>query len=68
MKEVVNGCEKLTHQPGLLEIYRDLGYIVKDCPAECGKGKDYNENLQYYRQYEPDKIKGYFRTQCPKVE
>lgn len=55
-KKMVNGKEVVVHQPGLMEKYREQGYAVKDCPAEVGKGKDYNENLKYYREHEPEKI------------
>lgn len=57
-KEIVNGKEQTVHQPGLFEKYKTIGYDVKDCPAENGKGKDYNENLKYYREKEPEKILG----------
>ena len=57
-KEVKNGQETTTHVPGLLEKYKELGFKVRDCPAESGKGKDYNENLKYYREKEPEKIIG----------
>lgn len=46
------------HQAGLLKKYAEKGYIVKDCPAEQGKGKDYNENLKFFREHEPERIVG----------
>lgn len=56
--ELRDGIEVTSHQPGLLEKYENKGYVVKDCPAEYGKGKDYNENLKYYREHEPEMIMG----------
>lgn len=57
-RQIVNGIEVMVHIPGLIEKYSAAGYIVKDCPAETGKGKDYNENLQYYRENNPNHIIG----------
>lgn len=57
-KKVINGEEVVKHNSGLLEKYAAAGYVVKNCPAEEGKGKDYNENLKYYRKYEPERITG----------
>lgn len=57
-KEIRNDVEITRHQPGLMEKYENKGYAVRDCPAEYGKGKDYNENLKYYRVHEPEKITG----------
>lgn len=56
--EYLNGKTITQHQGGLLEQYQAKGYIVKDCPAEVGKGKDYNENLKFYREQEPEKVLG----------
>lgn len=56
--EIVNGQKVITHQTGLLEKYIAAGYVVRDCPAEKGKGKDYNENLKYYREHNPEHIIG----------
>ena len=57
-EQYVDGVKKMIYHPGLMELYQQQGYRVVDAPAEQGKGKDYNENLKYYREYEADKIVG----------
>lgn len=57
VKTLENGKEVVSHKRGLYEKYA-VAYKVRDCPAEDGKGKDYNENLKYYREKEPEKIRG----------
>ena len=57
-KVYIDGTEVIQHYAGLLETYQIKGYEVKDCPAEVGKGKDYNENLKVYREQEPTRVLG----------